>query len=169
VPDFPPSSINSLSQIYETPPIPLPQTASKTIFQLQNPASYRGAPAGFIITDIYGIVVVAIGAVANATKLKVIATDAAGTALTAVDLCATLDINALAKGYQLAIDGTLADAMVDNAFGVHVGMAGQINIGFGSTANLQVDCTGSDGGGGMVKWFLVGRPSYGVTVYPTVV
>jgi hypothetical protein len=57
------------------------------------------------IKTIYGVVGTVIGSVANATKLQ-----AKATGQTAVDLCATLDINALAAGKIFTITGVLATA-----------------------------------------------------------
>lgn len=165
---FPAGPINiGAPFLWETPPLALPQTDVKTIFTAQG-LQYQGGPGMLRITDIFGQITTVIGAVANATKLKVVSTDNAGTALTAVDLCATLDINAKPKGGSLSITGTLANAMTENDNGVQIAQVTPIHVTFGTTALVQVDCAGSDGGTGRIKWFMLGAVSYGVNVIPTV-
>lgn len=154
--------------MFRTPPLPLPQTTTKTIFAFQNSigpgiGSYgAGGYAALEIVDIFGIVTTAIGAVANATKLQALMD-----ALTAVDLCATLDINGLTVGTILNITGTLANAMTDNAYGVAIAQVTPIHVTGGLQAGvININCAGSDGGTGRVAWVLVCRPAYGVQVIP---
>lgn len=115
-----------------------------------------------IITSIFGIVTTAIGAVANATKLQALMD-----ALAAVDLDATVDINAAAVGTIFAITGTFANAATLNVNGVVVGQAGGIMVSGGLQAGIiQVNCAGSDGGLGRIAWVMAARPAYGVTILP---
>lgn len=164
--DFPGGPIQTGSAfLYETPVLNLPQTATGVLFNVVG-LRYLGGPGWVDILDLFGVITTAVGAVANATKFQVIATNNAGTALTAVDLCATLDINGLAAGTSLSITGTLADAMTDNANGVQIAQVTPIHVGFGTTAQIKVNCAGSDGGTGRIKWFLLARTSYGVVIQP---
>lgn len=165
--DFPSGPIQTGSIfLYETPPLALPQTDVKTIFNLAT-LQYQGGPGYLRILDIMGSITTLIGAVANNTKLKLVGTDMAGTALTAVDICAVLDINAKPKGGSLSITGTVANAMTENDNGVQIAQATPIHAAFGTTLAVQVDCAGSDGGTGRVKWFMLAEVSYGVKVTPT--
>jgi hypothetical protein len=74
------------------------------------------------IQTIIGRVTVATEAATNTCKLSMVAD-----ALTAVDLCATKDLNNLAVGTLLHIDGTLANAMIAaTGVGVSVAQAGKL-------------------------------------------
>lgn len=163
MPNFPPNQPGNVT-IYRTPPLALPQTGVKTIFSFMNGTGSYGA-GGYspsIILDIFGIITTAIGAVANATKLQALMD-----ALTAVDLDATLDINAAAAGGILNITGTLANAMTLNAYGVAIAQVTPIHVTGGLSAGIiQVNCAGSDGGGGRIAWVMAARPAYGVTILP---
>lgn len=95
------------------------------------------------LLDIQGEVTTAIQAQANATKIT--ATPTVGSA---VDLCATLDINGYAVGRTLNITGTLATAMIStNANGVMVAQAAAITVPAG-TIGLTTAATNT----GAVKW-----------------
>lgn len=168
MPDFPAGPIQTgAAYLYETLPLALPQTATKTLFQFQG-IQYRGPAAGVEILDVFGFITTTVGAVANASKLQLIGTTPAGVAATAVDLCSTLDINGLTAGYSLSITGTLATAMTDNAYGVQIAQVTPIHVAFGTTCNLSINCAGSDGGVGLIRWYLVARASYGTKIAPQV-
>lgn len=117
------------------------------------------------VISVFGIISTVIGGVANATKLV-----ANSTAGTDTDLCATVDINAAAVGGILSLTGTFANAMIltpgntTAPTGAFESQAGRITVTNGS---IDVDCAGSDGGGGRVDWILVWRPiSIGAQVLP---
>jgi len=120
----------------------LPQTAAATI------ATISGGLV--LVLAILGKVNTIIGAVANATKLK-----ATATGLTAVDLCATVELNAAAAQALLTITGTVANAMIKNT---------NINCIFQATPQIiapgviAVDCAGNDGGTGRVQWTFLWTP-----------
>jgi hypothetical protein len=146
----------------QTPALTLPQTGVKTIFSFQNGGTYFGPFMPVRIIQIFGIVTTLVGAVANATKLQALMD-----ALTAVDLCATLDINAAAVGSIMSITGTLANAMALNANGVIIGQAGSILLSGGqSTGIIRVNCAGSDGGTGKVAWYIMAQAAPGVRIVP---
>jgi hypothetical protein len=135
--------------------IGIPHTVQSNIVAL--PQGGPGTSNLFAVTgDVYvyqitGAVTVAIGAVANATKLTAVCG-----ALTGVDLCATTDINGLAAGYIFSPITTLATAMGNNANGVlvNVGAAVGFIMGCGTTGAgiIRVSCAGADGGTGRVRW-----------------
>lgn len=79
----------------------IPQTATESLFTI--------GTAPIWLFHIYGQVGTVIGSVANASKLQ-----AKATGQTAVDMCATLDLNAAAASIYLQITGTAANAMVKN-------------------------------------------------------
>src|SRR5208337_537185 len=115
--------------LYQTPPLPLPQTANKTLFTF-NAAGNPGGGGRAKVLSIVGLITTAIGAVANATKLTAFTYTAAGVINTGVDMCATLDINALTADEALNISGTLASAMLNNAYGVLIAQATAIDLAF---------------------------------------
>ncbi len=167
MPNFPPNQPGNVT-IFRTIPLALPLSTTKVIFSFQNAigpgiGSYgAGGYAAVEILDIFGIVTTAIGAVANATKLQGLMD-----ALTAVDLDATVDINAAAVGTIFSITGTLANAATLNANGVAIAQATPIHMTGGLQAGIiQVNCAGSDGGTGRIAWVLACRPAYGVSVLP---
>lgn len=127
----------------ERPTAALPQTTAAAIFTV----------TGYVvIRAIYGIVTTAIGGVANATKLKVNTTGAGAT----TDICATVELNAAAVDSILTITGTFANAMVKT---VDLPIAGkQATEIICPPGNIEVDCAGSDGGTGRVKWEIVYWP-----------
>lgn len=115
----------------------LPQTAQAAIFTI---------PGRIVLLDIYGLVETQVGAVANGTQLVANPTVGAD-----VDLCADLDINGATVGTVFGITGTLANALQSNASGVLVYQAAPVVLPAGT---LELDCAGSDGGGGQVSWIL---------------
>lgn len=115
----------------------LPQTAAAAIFTV------TGA---VLLKRIVGYVTTEVGAVANATKLKANSTGAGAT----TDLCATLDINAHAVDSRYEITGTFANAMVRT---LDVPLAKvQVTEIVIPPGTIEVDCAGSDGGTGRVRW-----------------
>ncbi len=167
MPNFPPNQPGNVT-IFRTIPLALPQTGVKTLFSFQQatgPGTGSFALGGYAaveILDIWGIVTTAVGAVANATKLQGLMD-----ALAAVDLDATVDINAAAVGTIFSITGTLANAATLNANGVAIAQATPIHMTGGLQAGIiQVNCAGSDGGNGRIAWVLACRPAYGVQVLP---
>lgn len=161
MPNFPQNQPGDVT-IFRTPPLALPQTGVKTLFAFVGGGGSAGGGQynPTIITSLWGIITVGVGAVANATKLQALMD-----ALAAVDLCATLDVNGLLAGNQLAITGTLANAMTSNVNGVSIGQTTPIQVTGGlQTGIIQVNCAGSDGGVGRVVWIMSCRPAYGVRV-----
>lgn len=131
----------------------LPQSAAAAIFTVTGHV---------VIRQIVGLVTTAIGAVANATKLKV---NPDGTGAT-TDICATVELNAAALNSILSITGTFANAMVKT---VNLPIAGkQATEIICPPGAIEVDCAGSDGGAGRVKWECVYWPlEDGATVTAT--
>ncbi len=115
----------------------LPQTNSAAIFTV----------TGLVLLKrIVGYVTVVVGAVANATKVKSNSTGAGAT----TDLCGTVDLNAAAVDSRLEITGTFANAMVKT---VDVALAKtQVTDLVIPPGTIDLDCAGSDGGGGRVRW-----------------
>ena len=164
--NFPAPIQTGIPFIYEGGSLPLPQTTTKTIFTFSS-LQYRGGPGAVWIDSLWGVVTTAIGAVANATKLTFIGTDNNGVALSGVDACTTLDINGAAIGTLFAVVGNPATALGSNTGGYASGGSSWPRIfTFGTTGTLQVNCAGSDGGGGRVKWYIACRATYGVQVIP---
>lgn len=123
----------------------LPQTATKDIFTV------TGGPIK--VLDLFGVVTTIVGAVANATKLQVVPTTAP---TTAVDVCATSDINALAAG-------ALAICVTSFATALSIGVVSGVGPVASSTLMttfimrpgvIRVNCAGSDGGTGRIQWFM---------------
>lgn len=163
---FPGTSISGYTQFFKTLPLPLPQTATKVIFNIVNGGGLGPLYSPVVVVKLFGIVTTAIGAVANATKLQALMD-----ALAAVDLCATTDLNAATVGTILSVSGTAADALGTNVNGVQTGQTNdrQMMLSGGSgpsTGVIQINCAGSDGGVGRVIWCLVCRLAYGVRIRP---
>lgn len=125
-----------------------PQTADQAMFRI----------TGYVrILNIIGIVTTAIGAVANATKLK---HNPSGVGAD-VDLCATLDINADAVGQVYSIVGVLATAMKSTTLWAvvpadNIPAPGMI-LGPG---DIEIDCAGSSVTGA-IKWIVEWQPVSG--------
>lgn len=115
----------------------LPQTTSAAIFTVTG---------NVVLKRIVGNITVAVGAVPNATKLKVNSTGVGAT----TDICGTLDINNKVADTRLEITGTFANAMVATV-DVPLALVQAANIVI-PPGTIEVDCAGSDGGGGRVKW-----------------
>jgi hypothetical protein len=125
-----------------------PQTADEALFRI----------TGYVrLLNIIGIVTTAIGAVANATKLK---HNPSGVG-SDVDLCATLDITGDAVGTVYSIVGVLATAMKSTTLWLAVPadmMAAQgLILGPG---DIEIDCAGSSGTGA-IKWIAEWQPVSG--------
>jgi hypothetical protein len=135
-----------IKQITERATDTLPQTADEGLF------SITGGKVR--ILSIIGEVTVAIGAVANATKLK---HNPDGTGAD-VDLCATLDITGDAVGQVYSIVGVLATAMKSTTLWAVVPAdsipAPGLVLGPG---DIELDCAGSSGTGS-VKWTVEWEP-----------
>ena len=129
-------------QILERGTALIPQTADQALFRITG--------GKIRVTSIIGEVTVAIGAVANATKLK---HNPAGTG-SDVDICATLDITGDAVGQIYSIVGVLATAMKSTTLWLvipsdNIPWPGLI-LGPG---DIEIDCAGSSVTG-KVKWTL---------------
>lgn len=119
----------------------LPQTTDGALFRITG--------GKVIIKSIVGEVTTIIGAVANATKLK---HNPSGTG-SDVDLCATLELNAMAVGKLLTIVGVLATAMKATTTWLVVPADNIPEPGLIlAPGDIEIDCAGSDGGTGRVKW-----------------
>jgi hypothetical protein len=115
----------------------LPQTGSAAIFTV----------TGLVLLKrLNGYITVGIGAVGNATKLKVNSTGAGAT----TDLCGTLELNNAAAANFLMITGTFANALIKTLdIPIANAQAAELIIPPGT---IEVDCAGSDGGAGRVRW-----------------
>lgn len=116
----------------------LPQTASLNLFTV--------AGGRVELINITGQVTVDVGAVANNTQLL----------LGATALCADLNINGDVAGTRYSITGTFANAMVETA--INVPVAQQATKVVLPPGNIILDCNGSDGGTGRVRWTVVYMP-----------
>jgi hypothetical protein len=132
-----------INQIVERATALPPQTADVALFRITG--------GKIRVLGIYGEVTTAIGAVANATKLKHnplgVGSD--------VDLCGTLDITGDAVGQVYSIVGVLATAMKSTTLWL-VAPADDIakpglTLGPG---DIELDCAGSSVTGS-IKWTLV--------------
>jgi hypothetical protein len=94
------------------------------------------------LLGILGEVTVIIQAQANATKL--VGTPTVGTA---VDLCATADINALEVGGKLSLAGPLATALQKTLAGANVMPTNGVVL---STGTLNLSCAATNTGS--IKW-----------------
>jgi hypothetical protein len=121
-----------------------PQTSTDTIFV---------GTGSVEILDIQGEITTAIGAVANATKLKILQ------GATTTDLCATVELNAAADKSLLTITGTFANAMVINTADTPIAgaQAGAIRVSDDTTWYLILDCAGSSGTGA-IQWSVTYEP-----------
>jgi len=138
-------------QVVTTSPGTLPQTGNKTIFTV------TGGP--IVVEAVFGVVTTLIGAVANATKLQYFATG-----LTAVDLCATADLNAAAVGTIFSLTGTLATGAIivaPNVNSLALDQATKWNILPGI---IRINTAGSDGGTGLMQWYIRFRPYANFTI-----
>lgn len=117
-------------------------------------ALFRVASGKIRIHSIIGEVTTAIGAVANATKLKF---NPAGVG-SDVDLCATLDITGDAVGTLYSIVGVVATALKSTTLWVVLPAddlpAQGLVVGPG---DIELDCAGSSGTGS-IKWTIVWSP-----------
>jgi len=132
-------------------PLTLPASTFGTIFTV------TGGP--IYVYAIFGFVTTAIQAQANATKLQAVATG-----LTAVDLCATGDINGLAVGTLLMPVTSFATALpVTNTNGV--AFAGPItapSIDFVMNAGvIRLNCAATNTGA--IQWNMLYTPLDGNT------
>ena|SRR5215469_4382298 len=139
--------IQSLMKGVQSNIVALPQTGNSNLFTITGDVAVVG---------IVGVCTVVIGSVANATKLQAVCG-----ALTAVDLCATADVNALAAGTVYApitSFATAASIAATNGVLVNGPSATAQLTGFimacGTTGAgvIRVNCAGSDGGTGRMRW-----------------
>jgi hypothetical protein len=140
-----PLNISTLIKSVQSNITALPQATTANIFVVSGDV---------FVTSILGVCTVVMGSVANATKLS-----AKCGALTAVDLCATADINALAAGTlfaPLTTFGTAASIAATNGVLINVSITAP-GIGFlmgcGTTGAgiILVNCAGS-GVTGAIRW-----------------
>ena len=143
-----PQLIQSLTKSVQSNIVALPQTTTANIFTV------TGEVAVIIIE---GVVTTVIGSVANATKLQALVG-----ALTAVDLCATADVNAAAVGtlyVPITSFATAASIAATNGVLVNGPSATAQATGFiMSTGIIRVNCAGSDGGTGRMRWSVLYAP-----------
>lgn len=138
-----------LDMVAQTNPLTLPQTTTKTIFTI------KGGPIR--VRAMFGVVTTVVGAVANATKLQFLPTVPASTTL---DLCATADINALAAGalYMLVTSFATAASISLTSGAGPVAASTLINNWIMTPGTVQINCAGSDGGTGLIQWYMVYAP-----------
>lgn len=138
-----------------TASVALPQTGNKTIFTV------AGGP--IFVIHIIGRVNTAIGAVANATKLQVVPTNAP---TTAVDICATAELNAAAVGTLYIPNTSFATAAaitVTSGVGPIIMSTTNVLTSFYMNSGvIRINCAGSDGGAGRMSFHMLYR-SYGPT------
>jgi hypothetical protein len=103
--------------------LPGRRTATKTLSTIANGNTTLFNFTGSVrITNIIGVVTTLMQTKTQNTKLSIVADS-----LTAVDVCANVDLTAAAVGTLLSITGTAADAMVASANGaIAPGQAGGI-------------------------------------------
>ncbi|MBM3187093.1 MAG: hypothetical protein FJZ90_00035 [Chloroflexi bacterium] len=121
----------------------LPQTAAAALFTVTGHC---------LLKRLVGVVTGQVGAVANATKLRMNSTGAGAT----TDLCATVEFNAAAVDSQFTITGTFANAMIKTV-NLPIATAVDLNVML-VPGTVDLDCAGSDGGDGRVRWSLVYQP-----------
>lgn len=115
----------------------LPQSTSANIFTV----------TGLVLLKrVIGYVTVAVGNIPNATKLKVNSTGAGAT----TDICGTNDIDNDAADTRYEITGTFANAMLAT-LDIPAAQQQAADI-VCPPGTIMVDCAGSDGGGGRVRW-----------------
>lgn len=130
-----------------TNPLTLPQTGVKTLWTIS------GGPIR--VERLFGVVTTAIPAVLNASKLTAHVTVAG--ADVATDLCATLDLTGSTVNSVLFLKTSFATAMTKSTNGIFDPAGLMTNIitswvmlpGF-----IELNCAGSDGGIGMIQWYL---------------
>ena len=128
----------------------LPQAAAAAIFTVTGLIEMR---------RIVGYVTTVIGAVANATRLVGNSTGAGAS----TDLCATLDINGHAVDRRYEITGTFANAMV-STLDLPLAVVQVTNVVI-PPGTIDLNCAGSDGGTGRVRWSITYKPlEVGATV-----
>lgn len=99
-----------------------------------------------LLKRIVGMITVAVGAGANAAKLKVDSTGAGAT----TDICATLDIDGKAADNRLEITGTVANAMVAT---LDLPLAKvQVTDLVIPPGAIMLDCAGNSGAGTRIRW-----------------
>ena len=114
---------------------PLPQTKTETLFIV--------AGGRVRVVSIVGQITTAIEAAANAAKLLHTPTEGS-----AIDLCATIDINAYAKGDLLSITGVFANTLMPaTKGGAAPGMLAPVTLKAG---NLGMNCAASKTGN--IQW-----------------
>jgi hypothetical protein len=135
--------------------ITLPQTTTKTLFTIS------GGPIE--VMKIFGICTVAIGAVANATKLQAVISVNAANVTT--DICATVDINAMTLGSIYELVTSSSTAAVISTVGLYPLASSTVYYRFVmNVGSIIINCAGSDGGAGKIQWFMHYRPlSVGVS------
>ena len=99
-----------------------------------------------LLRRIVGYVTVQVGAVANATKLV---GDSTGAGVT-TDLCATVELNGAAVDSRLEITGTFANAMVKTV-DIPAAKTQAVDLVL-PPGVINLNCAGSDGGTGRVRW-----------------
>lgn len=141
-----------VGQAIATPAIILPQSTTKTIFTIVGASIY--------VNMIYGHCTVAVGAVANATKLQVVPTAQGLAPTTAVDICATADVNALAAGtLYIPITSFATAASITVTSGVGPVAAATLFTGFIMEPGvIRINTAGSDGSVGLIAWHMVYTP-----------
>ena len=137
-----------------TNPVTLPQTTTKAIFTI------TGGPIE--VMKIFGVVTTVIGSVANATKLQAVIT--VGTAQT-TDICATVDLNAAPVNNIYELVTSFATAAVLGTAGLYPVASSTLYTRFVMLPGvIQINCAGSDGGTGMMQWYMHYKPlSVGVS------
>lgn len=136
-----------------TASIALPQTGNKTIFTV------AGGP--IYVLMIVGRVNTVIGSVANATKLQVVPTNVP---TTAVDICATADLNAAAVGTLYIPNtsfATAASISVTSGVGP-IAAATLLTSFYMNSGVIRINTAGSDGGTGRMSFHILYR-SFGPT------
>lgn len=135
-----------IPQVIEKAAALIPQTAAASLFTITG--------GKILVLGLYGEVVTAIGAVANATKIQFVGTNPVAT----TDLCSTLDINAKASGVTFSIVGVLATALKATTANLVVPAdnipAPGVVLGPGV---IKVNCAGNSVTG-TIKWSLVYMP-----------
>ena len=143
-----PLNITTLTKSVQSNVVALPQTGNSNLFTVSGEVA---------VIAIVGVVTVVIGAVANATKLQGVATG-----LTAVDLCATADLNAAAVGtlyVPITSFATAASIAATNGVIVNGPSATAQATGFIMTSGvIRVNTAGSDGGTGRMRWSCLYAP-----------
>lgn len=121
----------------------LPQTNDLNIFTVTGHC---------LLKRLVGVVTVDVGAVANDTLIKLDSTGAGAT----TDLCAALDITGDVADTTYTITGTFANAMIGTT-NLPLATAADINVLL-VPGSIVLECAGSDGGGGRVRWSVLYQP-----------